>query len=560
MGGVGPIPPKARAAVFPHERAVNLAVLLLASMLLLPLAARAQVGANAFERDRADRAPPVMLGVSQAPPRLDNRAPAPGTGFTPFQLKSVRVEGSSLAPSSLAAAYQPYLGRTLDASLLAALAVDISAVYARSDVALYTIGVPAQDFAGGQLRLDVLEGYVANGAVHVEGDKKVTPLIVAQIDALTGQRPLRRAALERRLSLIRDIPGLTINADMQRAAQPGAVRMVVDANQKAFDWALNVTNRGTPVLGRTQVTLDATLYGLLRGGDATRFTVAAPTELKRFQYYAVSHRTPVGADGAVLSLGGGYLKTRPKGTDLRGDATLASATLSYPVLRRYQRSLYVSGGIDGVDSHNAVFGRTVSDERTRALRLSAAYSASAPKSTLTVNLAASRGLEGLGARTASPALADPAFNKLTAQAAYDRALGKTMVARLRATGQHSADPLPASELLSLGGEPFGRAFPSASATGDSGYAGAAELAWRPDFTPAKAAGSELYGFADAGRVETRARLGLAVKNRLASAGAGARLALAGTGVVQIEAAKAVRDTTFARRDGWQVTAGFRSLF
>jgi hemolysin activation/secretion protein len=532
-----------------------------AATLGLPQAANAQGGASIIDRDRVDRAPPMILGPAQTPPPLAaTPSPAASSSFQPFVLGAVRVEGSSLASTTLAAAYQPYVGRTLDVRGLAALVRDVSVAYSHSDVALHTVSVPAQDFAGGELRLRIIEGHVAGGAVHVVGDKKATPLIVAQIEKLTPERPLRRLSLERRLSLIRDIPGLTINADMQRTAQPGAVRMVVDATQKSYDWAINVTNRGTAFLGRTQVTLDATLYSVLRGGDATRFTFVVPTVLKRFQYYALNHRTPLGRDGMMLSVGTGYLRTRPKGTALHGDATMASATVSYPVLRGYDRSLYISGGIDGVDSHNALFGQTLSDERTRALRLSAAYGKSAARSAVSVNLAGSRGIDGLGARTADRAMSRPDFNKLSAQASYDRALSKTLVGRLRATGQYSRDPLPGSEMFSLGGETFGRAFQSAYTTGDMGYAGAAELAWRPGFLPKSIEGSELYGFADAGRVETRSRLGFKTDYRIASAGIGARIALSKAAVAQVEAAKAVRDTTPGRHDAWQITAGFKSTF
>lgn len=526
----------------------------------LPQMANAQGGANIIDRDRADRAPPLAIQrPAQPAPRLNNGAPAVAVNFKPFELKSVRVEGSTLAASTLAAAYTPYIGKTMDARMLAALARDISVAYSQSDVALYTVGVPAQDFGGGQLRLSVIEGHVAGGAVHVAGNKKVTPLIVAQIEQLTPEKPLRRISLERRLSLIRDIPGLSINADMQRTGQPGAVRMAVDATQKAYDWAINVTNRGTAYLGRTQVTLDGTLYSLLRAGDATRFTFVVPTVVKSFQYYAVNHRTPLGNDGAMVSVGTGYLRTRPKG-GLKGDANMANVSVSYPLLRGYDRSLYVSGGIDGVNSHNALFGRTLSDERTRALRLSASYGQTGPKSALSYNAAVSHGVDGLGARTSNKQLSDPSFLKLSGQAAYDRAIGKQLVARLRAAAQYSNDDLPGSEMFSLGGEQFGRAFQSAYATGDSGYAGAVELAWRPKFLPKKVEGSELYGFADAGHAEINPRFGFKADYDVASAGVGTRVNLNNKAVVQVEAAKALRDTTPTRRDAWQITAGFKSTF
>ncbi len=533
----------------------------IAATAALPLVANAQGGANISDRDRADRAPPRVQGPARPPPKLHNGAAAVASvAFKPFELRTVRIDGSTLAPSTLAVAYKPYIGRTLDAKMLAGLARDISAAYAHSNVALYTVGVPTQDFDGGQLRISVIEGYVAGGAVHVSGNKKVTPLIVAQIDKLTPGRPLRRLSLERRLSLIRDIPGVTINADMQRTGQPGAVRMAVDATQKSYDWSINLTNRGTAYLGRTQVTLDGTLYSLLRGGDATRFTFVAPTVLKRFQYYALNHRTPLGDDGAVLSVGGGYLRTRPRGSNIHGDASLTNAAISFPVLRGYDRSLYITGGIDGVNSHNALLGQTLSIERTRALRLSVSYGETGPKSAASFNLSASHGIDGLGARTANRLLAKPDFSKVTAQAAYDRALNRTIVARLRAAAQYSDDILPGSEMFSLGGDQFGRAFQTSYATGDSGYAGAVELAWRPAFMPKKAQGSELYGFADAGQVEFNRRYGYGAKFYLASAGAGVRVAVGKAAVVQLEAAKAVRDTTPADHDAWQVTAGYKGAF
>lgn len=534
-------------------------LLAVAALAASPRVGRAQGGANIIDRDRADRAPPMALRPAQRAPRLDNAAPSVAASFRPFVLRSVRVEGSTLAPSTLSAAYAPYVGRTMDAAMLAALARDITVAYSQSDVALYTVGVPAQDFGGGQLRLSVIEGHVAAGAVHVEGARKVTPLIVAQVGRLTAEKPLRRVSLERRLSLIRDIPGLSVDADMQRTGQPGAVRMAIDATQKAYDWAVSITNRGTAYLGRTQITLDGALYSLLRGGDATRFTFVVPTVVKRFQYYAVSHRTPLGGNGATVSVGTGYLRTRPKG-GLKGDANMASASVSYPLLRGYDRSLYVTGGLDGVNSRNALFGQTLSDERTRALRLSAAYGRTGPKSALSYNAALSHGVDGLGARTSDRSLSDPSFLKLSAQAAYDRAIGEQFVARLRAAGQYSSDALPGSERFSLGGEPFGRAFQSGYAAGDRGYAGAVELAWRPRSLPKAIAGSEVYAFADASRARLNPRYGFKADYDLASAGAGVRVAVARRAVAQIEAAKALRDTTPSRRDAWQITAGIKTAF
>jgi hemolysin activation/secretion protein len=240
---------------------------------------------------------------------------------------------------------------------------------------------------------------------------------------------------------------------------------------------------------------------------------------------------------------------------------MAGVSVSHPVIRGYSESLYLTAGVDGVNSRNALLGQAVSNERTRVVRVAANYGRSSARMNTSASLAVSGGDAGHGAFTSDRQYAQPDFMKLNAQAAIDWAIGKFWVARLRAAGQYTKDPLPASEMFALGGDTFGRAFESSYAAGDAGYGASAELAYRWLNGPKFVRGSEAYGFADAGETRYNDRPGIPGRGyRLASAGAGIRADINSKAMVQIEAAKALRDDSPAHRDEWRTTASFKTLF
>ena len=165
----------------------------------------------------------------------------------------------------------------------------------------------------------------------------------------------------------------------------------------------------------------------------------------------------------------------------------------------------------------------------------------------------SQGVDGLGAKV-DPRLGSASFTKFTAQAAMDQRLTKTVVLRLRATSQLAGEALPASEAFSLGGDQFGRAFPSAYVLGDSGVAGSGELAWSPTLPWSQVAGSEVYGFVDGG-VDDESNRVLIPANQytLASAGVGVRISVAHKMVFHdIEGAKAVKSPFPTTGDPWRL--------
>src|SRR5690606_157561 len=109
-------------------------------------------------------------------------------------------------------------------------------------------------------------------------------------------------------------------------------------------------------------------------------------------------------------------------------------SLSWPVLRGYNRNLTVSAAVDGIDNDNAALGSLIASERTRAARLAAGYGEVRGRLSLSGSLAVSRGLGLLGARIRN-GFAEQQFTKVNGRVGVERTLGKRTTLRLNASGQ-----------------------------------------------------------------------------------------------------------------------------
>ena len=534
---------------------------LVASALGAPLAATAQTALSRINPGRLDLSPPATRHRTVGPKHA-RRTPSPAPEVKPFLLARVEISGSTLPPSALAAAYQPFVGRTIDKAGLQAITDALARVYEQSEIALYSVTVPTQDFAGGRLRLQAVEGHI--GKTEFKGGEHQPGLALARRYAarLEAERPLRRRDLERYVSLMRDIPGITPDIELvQGEGGDGAVTLEVDPHAQRVQAAVSINNRGTAYLGRTQVQGDVYLDSLFRPGDQTRLSVALPTDIDRFQLYSFGHTQPVGADGATVQLFGSYLRTNPEGLNIQGRAYSLGAQVSYPLIRGYRQNLYASASLDGLNSTNAFFGQELSNEHTRTVRGALAYSLTSTKSVLLISGTASFGLAGLGAHE-DPLLAKADFKKANLKFNYNHALGGQWVIRLDGSAQLTSDLLPASEQFSLGGEEFGRAYEASYIVGDEGYGASAELAFVLPHTPDAFAGTELYGFVDKGGVRYRSRLGLPQEDlSLSSVGAGIRVPVRKHVVVGIEVARGL-ESPLPGIDGkrWRGIFNIRTAF
>jgi hemolysin activation/secretion protein len=534
------------------------------ALALLPGAALAQTSAPfIIDQNRGDRAQPNVQPGATGP------APLPAVNQVavtkPFTLQAVNISGTSLPPAILGDATRAYIGKTVDSATLTDIANAVSAAYAGAgDVALYTVTIPAQDFSGGLLRLIVTEGYIEH--VDLTGDTAGDmSLVTAYADKLTHEKPLRRSTLQRYLSLIRDIPGLTIDAKLLQGQPGGGVRLLLTLTKQTFHDKLSLSDAGDSILGRYQGMVDFSLYSLLRQGEETKFSFGASTIFSRYQYFGVSDSEPLDSEGTRAQLGFGYLHTQFGAIGLGGAAQTLQLAVSHPLIRGFDENLVLSGDLDGVDSHNAIFGLAPVTEKVRAFRLGASYNRSRPDWALALSANLSQGLDFADAVTPEGG-GRPDFTKLVLGASFNYLISAEWVARLRAASQISFNALPATELYALGGPDFGRAFLSDTALGDSALAGSAELAWAPGWLPGPLKGSEIFTFADDGASWYRARpfpsLGLLLLPQdfhLSSAGLGLRLPLFQETKLELEAADALSTNVPGTRAGvWRFLFGLSS--
>ena len=498
----------------------------------------------------------------QRPGPFAPAAAARAIAIQPFVLRSVVVDASSLAPGELAAAWRPFVGHLLDTNSLPRITEALEAVYARADIAMYAVTIETQDVANGVLRIRMLEGSVELAEITAVAGARNRALVQRYVDKIIAERPLRQSTLQRYVSATRDIPGLDSQVRLETGDADGGMRMKLALRPHPVQLGLAINNQGVAYLGRTQVQADLYLNSVLRQGDQTRLTVAAPWETRLLQSYSVEQVEPIGANGIVATLSANYLRTRPKDTDLLGHATTVGVQLSYPLLRSYDQSLVVSLGADGVNNQNAFLGFIFADDRTRALRAAVAYDRQAGRLLLAARGALSLGIDGLGARATERGSGNPDFRKLNGKVGASFGLGERATLRLNAAGQWTSEHLPATEQFALGGAAFGRGYAASVIAGDYGIAGSAELAYLPARMPAVLRGSESFAFIDGGSIGFRTRSGWAPNHAtLVSAGIGVRAKVADRAIVQLEAAKPIDNRLpLLGRRSWRGVATIRALF
>ena len=440
--------------------------------LLLAVAMPQQTGgAILLDRNRIDRAAPsVPANTSrrQRRPRVPTHVAIQGADVT---IAGIAFQGAQ-APAPVAAAARPFLGQRASTDTLQRLAAALSAAYTHSPVALYTVAIPEQDFAGGVVRVILTEGRVATA--NVRSDKR-HPLLAARMAPLLAESPLSRATFERQMTLMRAIPGMTVDVDLQDPDSSGALALTVTPRQRRTKFSLGFSNRGVDLLGGGQFDARADGYGLIRDGDDLSLAASAASDFRRYRYAGAGYSVPLTPSGVTLTASGAYLETRPEGYQINGNARQASIGVSYPLLRTFHRSADLSLATDLLHSDNALFGTVVAAEHTRAVRAAAGYSEVRERRSVEFSGSLSQGLDVLGARVPI-GVSEASFTKGTIAFGASQAIGQRLVARLTGSAQYTGDRLPAAERYSLGGDAIGRAFDIGVLTGDRGAGGSAELA------------------------------------------------------------------------------------
>lgn len=483
--------------------------------------------------------PPTPQSVPEPPPiPAPEAAPPPEQAETiRFTLRKLTVSGNAVfGADDLAKLWDGLEGTEVSLAQIYQARDRITAHYRNAGYVLSQAVVPAQRIRGGEVRLEVVEGFIND--VKFEGDfADRLGLLRVMAAKIKASRPLKMDVLERYVMLADDLPGVNVRTVLEAAEDvPGGSDLTFVLERAAFNGSAAVDNRGTRSIGKLQVTQSLNIEDQLGVFDRTTLQGVAATDVRELRYIDVSHALPIDAEGTLLTVGLRRSWSRPgaevKPLDIDSLTSGARIGLSHPFIRSRNQTLRVDVGFALRDSRSAVLGAPQSQDRLRVASASLAYDfADDLDGANLVQATVSKGLNLLDAtRTGSPRATREGgrsdFLKYHLLLQRNQPIDDQLSIVVAAEGQHSADRLLSAEEFGVGGKSYGRAFDSSEITGDSGAAAKLEAAYLlPPWREKWLNYAQAYVFSDYGWVWNHEPGGRHGRQALASLGGGLRFGL-----------------------------------
>ncbi len=437
---------------------------------------------------RLPASPAGSADVRILTPSVPQQSP-PSLGVTPLRFDIEGVQAISF--DEVAGLFKPLVGQPVTVASLAEIARQVTAIYQQRGYALSFCYVPQQDFKNGIVRIVAVEGYVE--AVQIEGEAGAAEPKIREIaERIRQNRPLQLASFERYTQLLTQLPGLRVEA---RALPPlqtdGAGSMVLKVARQPYLVSLGVDLRSSkPRAVVTGILNDP----LLSGGRLSASTLLGAYKDETFG--SVAYSQLVGSEGLTLKAEASLYRGNP-------DAHLevapaiqrytryrrAELSAQYPLILKRTESLFLSGGIYGVnntdDFSNPANGARLTDEvKARAVYAQASYNTAREDQSQSLTLRLVHGLDSLGAEKSvranvpDPLPVNPArldFARILLEGSQRNRWGKHWGTAVSFATQYSPHILPSSERVSFGSTRFARGYAAGEVAGDSGWGLGLEL-------------------------------------------------------------------------------------
>ena len=532
------------------------------------------------ELDRAGQVAPDVRGPSRL--TVDGgveRAPCPlaDPQYATLKIRITNVDFRGLkvvTPDMLADSWRDLAGREMPVASLCEIR-DRAATALRQMGYLAAVQVPPQRIgADGNVTFDVLMAKLVG--VQVRGDAgNSEKLIAATLDALKAQPVFNVREAERSLLLARDLPGYDVRLSLRPAGTaPGEVIGDVAITREQVRLDVNIQNWGSHSVGRWGALARVQLNDITGMGDTTAISLFNTLQTREQTVLQVEHSMALNADG--LRLGGEftYAWSKPDiGAPVKSRTLIASANLSYPLIRQQARTLVATGGLDIVDQHVDFGPAQLSRDRLRvlfarldgqwidpaSLNSTTGFTANEPRWRLGGAVEARHGLSGLGASDSCGGVllcpsrpeGDASAFVLRASAAGEWRPVPMVTLALSPRGQYSNRPLLAFEEMSAGNYTIGRGYDPGTLTGDSGFGFASEVRLGRAF-PASVRDLAIqpYAFFDAMWMWNKdSGFNGLDPQKLSSAGGGVRLTWGNRGRIDFNVAVPLRDVAGLNQRG-----------
>jgi hemolysin activation/secretion protein len=465
-------------------------------------------GAEAQDADRTVRDQTTVIERFEPPPQ---RPPSVGITFAApvaglpveqleairFQLRSIDLQGAAtLDPAIFAPLWTNLIGREISLADLKTVIDGIERIYREHDYFGAAL-VPKQDFSRGHIRIVLYEAHIRD--VVIESSRPdLKEKLQPYIDQIVAMRPVRVSRLQRYALLIADIPGVTAQAAFSKIEDdPGAGRLLLKVDYDPIGFDARLDNLGTPSTGPLQLSGIArfnSALGLFQGTEA--LAVTNPADPEELVFLRFGQVFPLGPSGFSAGYEVGHVWSNPQDNDdIRVETTVGKVFLKYALVRAIDHNLFANVAINTKDVAVDVNSDPAVRDSNRWLTAAATFDTTIAGFAVVTEAGLGHGFSGLGSNTEN---AD--FTYLFGQGTLSRNITDSFLAQLQIAGQYGITELPSAVRFDLGGEPYSRAFDSASITGDDGIAAAFELRQAIDTPMTWLTDLSLFGFVDYGAV------------------------------------------------------------
>ncbi len=254
-------------------------------------------------------------------------------GGAKVSLQAINLKGNSIfCNDELLEQLGDIRGREYDLAGLQELANRISLYYRAQGYPFARALLPAQDLAGGELVIQVLEGRY--GQVSTSGDPAIAAAALPYVAALALGEPIESNKLERNLLILGDLPGIAAIPVMRPGATVGTGDLDIQMSPTdRFAGRFSVDNHGSRFSGAYRGRADVLARRLLMVGD--ELSVSALYSNEDTWLGGLTYSAPLTANGLRGFVGYSHTDyTLGKGFEgYTGTAKVSSLGISYPWLR-----------------------------------------------------------------------------------------------------------------------------------------------------------------------------------------------------------------------------------
>ena len=526
----------------------------------------------------------AALGIA---PHALGQAPAgePGAVQAPVELRfdiaRYRVEGNTLLPADeVERTVAAYAGKRRDFGDVQKALEALQEAYRVRGYSAVQVYLPEQELARGEVLLKVVEARISK--LQISGNKFYDEANIRRsLPALSQGSTPNGNVIAKNLRLANENPGKQTNVTLRAGEKEGEVEARVDVvDENPSKWFLTLDNTGTPQTGydRFGIGYQHSNIGNLDHAVTAQFitSVQEPSEVAIF---SVGYHMPLYGYGASVDLVAGYSDVNA-GTTATPTGPLSFSGSGYIVGGRYNMHLDHHAGYD----HKVIFGLDyryydnacsvgafgsagcgAAAATYSILPVSATYAGTwtLPSARAGFYATAAANLGGFSRGDTADiqqARANADVHYWVARAGFDGAhsLPGDWQVRGRLEGQYVDDVLVPAEQFGIGGQNSVRGFLEREVSSDKGHSGTLEV-YTPELAPMlgmKNWNARLLAFYDFGRIYRVNPLpGEQLREGIASAGLGLRLALQKAFSLRFDVANILQQGGTREQGHWRFTFG-----